>query len=90
MTYTKYTSFRSHVYKKHREVLTALVPAQQLEDDEEGDGETNWDPDADLESGDDEPATGASEERSIKRAAALFILKCMEERKISQVSSPFN
>lgn len=98
-TYTKYESFRSHVYKKHREVLCegdqyrGELDCSGITDSEgsfleevflEETVAAQDDDDDNVRSRSD--STGAdSDDRSIKRAAALFILKSMEERRISQV-----
>lgn len=91
-TYTKYESFRSHVYKKHREELSDSVqyPAELEGDDGNDRGGVSLQDDFLGEEGEDFcPSSSAATEgdMSVKHAAALFILKCMEERRISQVST---
>ena len=82
-TYTNFQSFRSHVYKKHREVLTRSHG-------EEDNDTTSLCPS--VNDGDngglDVSINGAQDgedEDQITRAAALFILKTMEIHRTSQV-----
>ena len=87
-TYTKYESFRSHVYKKHREELfSECVQNGDVHQDDSDDAGVSLLQDGEeggVNSTSSSPATAGN--MSVKRAAALFILKSMEERRISQVS----
>ena len=92
-TYTKYESFRPQVYRKHREELkVSTVYTGELEQDDENyagsnaGGNTVHDPLFDQEDEDLISQSAPTVDMSVKRAAAMFILKSMEERKISQVS----
>ena len=93
--YTKYGSFRSHVYKKHRQIMN-LHPTQPIDDDplqlEDG---SNSNEDVhqeeshheliELQDHDAGDVDTSGEANQVTRAAALFILRTMEVHKISQV-----
>lgn len=81
--YKNFESFRSHIYRKHREVLvTGSAPAETfassgLAGDQQEDEETD----------DMEVAHGQKTcNDDIKRSAALFLLKTREERKVTQTA----
>ena len=88
-TYTNYVSFRSHVYKKHRDEL--FPEEQPVLRDEEDTSSLHLTSLMEIESDGDGPADHAectptkTGPDSVKQAAALFILKSMEERRMSQV-----
>ena len=87
-TYTKYESFRSHIYRKHREELkTSSFCHGELVQDDTNDTETPtvYTPPLDQEDDDLISQSAPTVDISVKRAAAMFILKSMEEWKISQV-----
>lgn len=85
-TYRKFESFRSHIYRKHREVLGPDGAededhvSRSISVEHEAEGEqtsaTNSDDDAETTEHDN-PA---------KRSAALFLLKTCEERKVTQTA----
>ena len=85
-TYTKYDSFRSHVYRKHREELkTSMVcPGEQVIDarNHTGRGTVHTHP---LHQQDDDlfSQSAPTMDVSVKHAAALFILKSMGEKNIT-------
>lgn len=74
--YTVYESFRSHVYRKHREVLYS----RRRNSDENLDEHHFEMEDQEDENQDDENESKAD----IKRLAALFLLKIQEEHKVTQ------
>ena len=92
-TYTNYHSFRSHIYKKHREELYACPPQSS------GSASNSREPPANFGFGADEDEENAGTQplnldeippdydEQLTRAAALFILKTMEIHKTSQVKS---
>lgn len=82
--YTNFESFRSHIYRKHREVLvSAPVTDSALAETvvsgrlEQGGSETDDDGlEVEQRTCNDDP----------KRSAALFLLKAREERRITQTA----
>ena len=82
--YTIYESFRSHVYRKHRDVLYPNTTdsdddSEEIEDNGDDNNAlevTSDDEDENIESGSSQTTTSTS---SAKRAASLFILKTREE-----------
>lgn len=86
--YRKFESFRSHVYRKHREVLTG--PSSPAEDSGSTSViSTNEDHQL-LDNNITVVGDGIVEAPSIihdqKRSAALFILKTREERRVTQTA----
>ena len=89
---SKYESFPSHVYRKHRDVLHAADgpegegppgPVQNLNDCTDycvDDGEAAFYTESETRSDDDGIITGAR----IKKSAALFQLKALEERHLTE------
>ena len=79
----KYESFRSHVYRKHRAVLCATQDS----------GESMGDPghevspvntDSDQSIVDDFSTENTYSPETMKKAAAVFLLKTLEERRVTQ------
>ena len=86
-TYTKYSSFRSHVYKKHREELHHSDSGpEQVGITNANDGPENSLSGLDQDEGRNEIMPLDYDEQ-LTRAAALFILKTTEIHKTSQVYS---
>ena len=89
--YTVYESFRSHVYRKHRDVLypNTTDSDDNLEEIEDNGDDNNAlevtsdDEDENIESGSSQTTTSTS---SAKRAASLFILKIREENRVTQTA----
>ena len=81
-----FNSFRSHVYRKHRDVLF-LSGTGSASDESERDNESSSDlpghADMRNETPNNDPELSGP---MMKKAAALFLLKTLEERKITQVA----
>ena len=73
--YTNFTSFRSHVYRKHRSHVSSCSLHVESDNDHESDNSVG-----DLNV--DDPHSTV--DFDFKRSCALFILKCKEVYKISQ------
>ena len=78
----KYESFRSHVYRKHRTVLGPTI---------EDHDETMRQPDCDVNPVNAHPSAAAdistfveAPTETMKNAAAVFLLKTLEERRVTQ------
>ena len=80
-----FNSFRSHVYRKHRDVLFTAneenIPPDHGEDESES---SSYQPinDGMDDNDQDQMLVGPT----MKRAAAVFLLKTLEERKITQTA----
>ena len=85
-TYTKYDSFRSHVYRKHREELTTSTICAREPVLDTGHNNGRATPPLHQQHDDLFIRSAPTMDTTVKHAAAMFILKSMEERKISQVS----
>ena len=88
--YSNYESFRSHVYRKHREVLDSGLSRSNVEGgrkDPEDISEGSGDEDS-IERGNSDCNTEGFEPQSsginLQSSAARFLLKTREERKITQ------
>ena len=74
----KYESFRSHVYRKHRSVLCATQDDDEMETDDNDDNPMNSHQSV-VENTSVDDLTAAT-----KKAAAVFLLKTLEERRVTQ------
>lgn len=83
-TYTNYESFRSHVYRKHRDelFLESTVPTPDSHAEETDSSMLDWE-DTDAFDGNHGHST---EQNDLKLHAAKFILKTKEECKLTQTS----
>ena len=87
--YKNYESFRSHVYRKHREVLGSCESTQPKGSilsisSQIGATETRESQDIAMEA--EEETMRTDEDYDPKRSAALFLLKTREERKVTQTA----
>ena len=87
VAYTKFESFRSHVYKKHRQELFCTAEHVSEEDNGTSCGDSTFYPnEVEFDSpGPSSDSRGGDGDDQMTRAAALFILKTMEIHKTSQV-----
>ena len=84
--YTKYESFRSHVYRKHRDVLDGGLPRSSIEG--AGSERNGPEDDPDFDTSEDDPFEGFGHlisEVNLQSSAARFLLKT-QERKITQAA----
>ena len=85
--YKNYESFRSHVYRKHREVLGSCESTQAEGSipgiSQIGDTESREAHNVALE---EEETMMTDEDYDPKKSAALFLLKTREERKVTQTA----
>lgn len=88
-TYTKFESFRSHVYKKHKAELDVVVTSEsdtQFSNEESPNTPSDRFSDNEGEgSGSSFPHLEIPSQDQLNRAAAMFILKTMEIHRTSQV-----
>ena len=91
-TYVNYESFRSHVYKKHKDIVNPKSGNRVLDTVDITDNQlTSYAPDIDESLGEQDEVDHSSQDRGkqseeFTRSVALFILKTMEMHKTSQVS----
>lgn len=84
--YTNFESFRSHVYRKHRDELFLLnVESSSIVDDSQQDDVINAD-DPMADNVDSRPAIQTGGGSALKLNAAKFLLKIKEECKLTQAS----
>ena len=85
--YTVYESFRSHVYRKHRELL--YTDTTNNEEDQLDTPEAQVNIQEDNDNGDenqDDAREDTNENMNFKRMAASFLLKIHEEHKVTQTA----
>lgn len=83
--YKNFESFRSHVYRKHREVLVSeSTPIETLVSSSLDQVDSETDGDGGEEDVEIEQRTQFNDDP--KRSAALFLLKTREERKVTQTA----
>ena len=83
--YKNFESFRSHVYRKHREVLVSdSAPIETLVDSSLDRVDSETDGDGGEEDVEIEQRTQFNDDP--KRSAALFLVKTREERKVTQTA----
>lgn len=86
-TYKNFESFRSHIYRKHREAVVNITTncitntSQNQEDGQTEEGRRQTDNGS--EGDEQETSMGKNDQQ---RLAALFLLKTREERKLTQVA----
>lgn len=79
----KYESFRSHVYRKHRALLCATQGSgEMMRDPDHEENPVNTDGDPSVV--DDFTLENSYSSETMKKAAAVFLLKTLEERRVTQ------
>ena len=85
--YTVYESFRSHVYRKHRELLYTDTTNNDEDQHHTYEAQENVEEDHGNENQEDESQEDINEiDINPKRTAASFLLKIHEENKVTQTA----
>lgn len=82
-SYNNFESFRSHVYRKHREVIVTPHSPPVNNSESDSDSVQQHDSDDDVVDSDREDISSSDHQ---KRLAAMFLLKTREEHKVTQAT----